>query len=321
MYSDKGRSSVTVAHFFEVGRHDLDLEVAHGAEWLETRIIEPALNRPGLALTGFYKHFAHKRVQVIGWAEHSYISSLNDEDRRASLTGLFAQKIPCLVMTRRQKIFPEIFDLSKKRKVAILRSKMVTRHFINAGTIIMKNLAAPSVNAQGTMVEIMGVGVLIEGKPGMGKSESALGLIKKGHALVSDDITNLRLDSSGNIIGTPVDITRYHMEIRGLGIIHVPSLFGVSSVREDKRLDLIVTLCNQGTHEEEDRSGQTPKFQDIFGVKIPRLYIPVAPGRDLANVIETAALDFKLKRLGHDAIKELDLRLVNRMSRGREASD
>jgi HPr kinase/phosphorylase len=167
----------------------------------------------------------------------------------------------------------------------------------------------------------MGIGVLIEGKPGMGKSESALGLIRRGHALVSDDVTQMRLDSSGHLIATPVDVTRYHMEIRGVGIIHVPSLFGVASVREEKRLDLVATLCMPGTKDEEDRSGQTLHTREILGVPVPQMFLPVAAGRDLTNIVETAALNFKLKRLGHDAVKELDEKLVRLMSEGRESTD
>jgi HPr kinase/phosphorylase len=176
------------------------------------------------------------------------------------------------------------------------------------------------VNVQGTMVELMGIGVMLEGRPGIGKSEAALGLIKKGHALVSDDVTALRLDSAGNLIGAPVSVTRYHMEIRGLGIIHVPSLFGVASVREEKKLDLVATLFDPGTRQDEDRGdGRTDR--EWLGVKIPQVLIPVAPGRDIVNVVETAALDQKLRRLGHDAAKELDEKLVAMLTRGDAVSE
>jgi HPr kinase/phosphorylase len=198
---------------------------------------------------------------------------------------------------------------------------MITKHFINAATILMENLMAPRTTIQGTMIEIMGIGVLIEGKAGMGKSETALSLIRNGAALVSDDITALRLDSAGHIVGSPVNVTRYHMEIRGLGIIHVPSLFGVSSVRGEKRLDIVITLCAPGTHEEDDRSGGSRNTLRMFGVEVPRLFVPVAPGRDLANVVETAALDQKLRTLGHDAAKELDEKLMELMSKGADVSE
>jgi HPr kinase/phosphorylase len=185
----------------------------------------------------------------------------------------------------------------------------------------MENLMAPHIKVQGTMVEILGIGVLIEGKAGMGKSETALGLIEKGHALVSDDVTALRLDSSGAVIGSPVSVTRYHMEIRGVGIIHVPSLFGVSSVRQEKRLDLVVTLCDPGREQAEERDGESGGTCRILGVELPRVPLVVKPGRDLANLVETAALDRKLQRLGHDAAKELDDRLVALLTGGQDASE
>jgi HPr kinase/phosphorylase len=180
---------------------------------------------------------------------------------------------------------------------------------------------APRVNVQGTMVEIMGIGVLIEGRAGTGKSETALGLIKRGHALVSDDVTAMRVDSSGQVYGSPVNVTRYHMEIRGVGIIHVPSLFGVAAVREEKKLDLIATLFTPGERENEERGGGQRVTRNMLGSAIPQIWVRVVPGRDLVNVIETAALDFKLRRLGHDAAKELDDRLMKLMTGGKQGSE
>jgi len=315
------KTNVTVTRFIEASGAALGLELVAGAAGLTKPIAEAALNRPGLALSGFFDYFAHKRMQVIGWAEHAFLSSLSEHERQKSLQAFFNQKIPCVVITRGKKVFPEIVALAEEAKVPVLKSSMITKHFINAATILMENLTAPRMKVQGTMVEIMGIGVLIEGKPGMGKSEAALGLVRRGHALVSDDITALRLDSSGNIIASPVEVTRYHMEIRGLGIIHVPSLFGVASVRDEKRLDLVATLCKAGTRDEDDRSGERLARRAFLGVAVPQLFMPVAPGRDLTNLVETAALDFKLRRLGHDAVKELDERLMNMMVGGKAGSE
>lgn len=315
------KTDVSVSVFFDTGRNKLGLELISGASGLKKIILESAINRPGLALSGFYEYFAHKRIQVVGAAEHAYLSSLAASDRIKRLKTFFSKKIPCVVISRNKRVFPEIIELAEKMEIPVIRTKMVTKHFVNAATILMENLSAPRLKVQGTMVEIMGIGVLIEGKPGMGKSEAALGLIKKGYALVSDDITALRLDSSGAIIATPVNITRYHMEIRGLGIIHVPSLFGVASVREEKRLDLVATLCKPGTLDESDRSGERTSTREYLKIKIPQIYVPVAPGRDLSNVIETAALDFKLRRLGHDAVKELDEKLMRLMNEGKDGAE
>lgn len=312
---------VNVAGLFEAGEEMLSLEMIAGKQGLRRRIHEAAINRPGFALTGFFKYFANKRIQVIGYAEHAYLSSLDRDEREKRLRGFFGLKIPCLIVTRHKKVFPELVDLAGEYNVPLFRSPLITKDFVNAATILMENLTAPRMKVQGTMIEIMGIGVLLDGKTGMGKSETALGLIRKGAALVSDDITALRLDSAGNIIAAPVAITRYHMEIRGVGIVHVPSLFGVASVRDEKKLEMIVTLCQPAELDELDRDGQVAPTRSVMGVEIPQLVIGVAPGRDLGNVIETAALDYKLRRLGHDAAKELDERLMKAMTGGMIGSD
>ena len=312
---------VTVREFMDAGAQALKLELISGETGLKKRIREAAINRPGFALAGFFKYFAHKRIQVFGYAEHAYLESLSETERISRFREFFQQKIPCVVATRHKKMFPEVQELAAEAGIPLFRSPMVTKDFVNAATFIMENLAAPHMKVQGTMVEIMGIGVLIEGKAGLGKSETALALIRKGGALVSDDITALRVDSAGSVIGSPINVTRYHMEIRGIGIVHVPSLFGVASVREEKRLDLVATLCDPAELEEMDRSGQVQLTRTILGVKLPHVFVGVAPGRDLGNVIETAALNQKLRRLGHDAAKELDERLVALMTGGAAGSE
>jgi HPr kinase/phosphorylase len=316
------QTAITVADFLKHGAGELKMELAEGAEFLSRRITEAAINRPGLALSGFFRYFAHRRIQVIGLAEHTYLSSLPVEERRRRLREFFARKVPCVVVSRSKSVFREMRDYAREYGVPVLRTAMITKHFVNAATLIMENLSAPHVKVQGTMVEIMGIGVLIEGQPGLGKSEAALALIKRGHALVSDDITAMRVDSSGALIGSAVSVTRYHLEIRGVGIVHVPSLFGVAAVREEKKVDMVATLIHADARlAEEDRGGQRSPAREILGVAVPRVLIRVVPGRDLSNVIETAALDLKLRHLGHDAAKELDQRLIDMMVGGHVASD
>lgn len=314
-------SPVTVDSFFKTVREPLGLELVAGESGLGQRIGEPALNRPGLALSGFFDYFAARRVQVLGNAEIAYLTSLDKDERAQRLRAFFAQKVPCVVITRQRRVFPEMHEMADTNGIPLFRTKMITMHFINDATITMENLVAPRMSVHGTMVEILGIGVLIEGKPGMGKSETALGLIKKGHSLVADDITQLRLDSAHLLIGTPVDVTRYHMEIRGLGIVHVPSLFGVAAVQEEKRLDLMATLCAESEIDELDRSGQTRRTRNIMGIDVPQVMIGVKPGRDLVSLVETAALDYKLRRLGHDAAKELDDKLISLMTGGHVGSE
>jgi HPr kinase/phosphorylase len=301
---------VTVSEFYEAGKGDLSLEVETGEEHFEKVIHEEALNRPGLALAGFFQYFANRRIQVMGLAENAYLKSLTAEERADRLKQLCENHIPCVVITRNRHALPELLSAAEACRVPVLRSPMITSRFINAATIIMENLVAPKMRVQGTMVDIMGIGVILEGKPGIGKSETALTLIERGHSLVSDDITLLRRDSSGVIMGSAVEITRYHMEIRGLGIIHVPSLFGVASMRREMKLDLIIRLHPFDPEVENDRTGLTPETRDLMGVQVPLITLPVAAGRDMAHVIEVAALNQKLRQLGHDAAKELDDKLV-----------
>jgi HPr kinase/phosphorylase len=308
-----GAGKVTVRSFLEAGGSRLSMELVAGDAGLERPITEAALNRPGLALSGFFKYFPFRRIQVIGLAEQAYLSELSPKERRARLKEFFSAHIPCVVITRHKSLPEGVLELAARMRVPVLRTKMITKDFVNAATIVMETLITPRVSVQGTMVEIMGVGMLIEGTPGIGKSETALALIQRGYALVADDVTCLRRDSTGAVIGSPPDVTRYHMEIRGLGIIHVPSLYGVSSVRSEKQLDLVVTLCSMETAREHSTDAE-PLTKEFLGVPVPRIFIPVAPGRELANVVETAALNEKLKRLGHDAEKELDLKLMRILS-------
>lgn len=303
--------SVSVGEFFAAGEKSLSLEVQSGEDNFSKLIPEEALNRPGLALAGFFQYFANRRIQVIGLSEMAYLKSLDGGLRAQRMREICERHVPCLVITRNRHPLPEILEAAEENRVPVLRTPMITSRFINAATIIMENLVAPQMRIQGTMVDIMGIGVALEGKPGIGKSEIALALIERGHSLVADDITVLRRNNLGQIIGSAVEITRYHMEIRGLGIVHVPSLFGIASMRSEMRLDLIIQLHTWSPDFEDDRTGLVPETRDVMGVEIPLITLPVAAGRDMAHVIEVAALNQKLKQLGHDAAKELDEKLVS----------
>ena len=209
------QSPVTVGQFLKVGRNRLNLELAAGEAGLGRVIIEPMIHRPGLALSGYFKHFAKKRIQVLGMVENAYLSSLQEGLRVQRFEEVFAQKIPCMIFTRGKRVFPEVFRMAERDGVAVLRTGMVTRDFIHAATFVLEDLRAPRCKVHGTMLEVAGVGVLIEGAPGLGKSETALGLIKRGHALVADDLTQLRRDSNNFLLGSAIPVTQYYMEIRG----------------------------------------------------------------------------------------------------------
>jgi len=308
---------MTVRQFVEGGQRTLELEVFSGAEHLDRVVPEPAINRPGLALAGFLRYFAHRRIQVLGLAELTYLKGLSPEERIRRLTDFFQADVPCVVFARSIRPPPEVRDLASRHHVPLLRSHLITGRFVQLAAVVIEDLTAPRMRYQGTMVDIMGIGVIIEGPPGVGKSETALSLIARGHSLVADDLVELRRLGIGEILGTAPDLTRYHMEIRGLGFIHVPSLYGLASVRREKRVDMIVRLERVLDSSEEERTGLEQNTRDVLGVEIPYYRIPVVAGRDISLIVEAAALNFRLRQLGHDAAKELDERIMLRLSRER----
>jgi HPr kinase/phosphorylase len=307
--------AITVKKLWEEGADVLSLSIIAGEQYLDRKLPETTMNRPGLALTGFFQYFANQRLQIFGLAEFTYLKSLPQQEKMKRLIALFEQQIPGIVVTRNRKAPREILDLAERYKVPVMRTPMVTMNFVNECTVILEKLTAPQERIQGTCMELMGIGVLLRGDPGIGKSETALSLIERGYCLVSDDVTEVRRTSRGRLVCWANEVTRYHMEIRGLGIIHVPSLFGVAAIRRQTELDLVVDL-KQPTGN-EDRTGMYPDMIKMMGIKIPCITLPVRSGRDMANIVEVAALNQKLKELGHDAAKELDDKIINRLTRGR----
>jgi HPr kinase/phosphorylase len=254
-------------------------------------------------------------LQIFGLAEFTYLKSLKQDEKLKRLRALFDQQIPGVVITRNRKAPKEILDLAEEYKVPVLRTPMVTMNFVNECTVLLEKMTAPRERVQGTCMELMGIGVLLRGDPGIGKSETALSLIERGYSLVSDDVTEMRRTSRGDLMCWANEVTRYHMEIRGLGIIHVPSLFGVAAIRRQTELDLVIDLKHPTGN--EDRTGVSPETVEIMGVHVPCITLPVRSGRDMANIVEVAALNQKLKELGHDAAKELDDKIISRLTRGR----
>ena len=307
--------AITVKELWDEGAEKLALSVIAGEQYLDRKLPETAMNRPGLALTGFFQYFANQRLQIFGLAEFTYLKSLKTEEKLGRLKELFEQQIPGIVITRNRKVPKDILDLAEEFKVPVFRTPMVTMNFVNDCTVILEKLTAPRERIQGTCLELMGIGVLLRGDPGIGKSETALSLIERGYSLVSDDVTEMRRTSRGHLVCWANEITRYHMEIRGLGIIHVPSLFGVAAIRRQTELDLVIDLKKPSGN--EDRTGVDPDTITIMGVEIPCITLPVRSGRDMANIVEVAALNQKLKELGHDAAKELDDKIINRLTKGR----
>lgn len=304
---------VTVAQFFERHAKALQLKLESEQIGFDRRIREPTINRPGLALAGFYTYFAHKRVQVLGAAEQSYLKSLNEAARQERFQALCLQKIPCLVASRGFHLAPDLLAIAAEAGIAVFRTPMITMKFINAATIALELDFSPSVTEFGSMVDILGVGVLIRGASGVGKSEAVLGLIERGYSLVADDVTKIKSLEGRELMATAPDLTRYHMEVRGIGIINVVSIFGIGAIRIEKRLDLVVTLKDWQELEEVDRIGLDRELYEILKIEVPHITIPVRPGRDIARLIEVAAMDQKLKGLGLNSAVEFNEKLLGLM--------
>ena len=303
----------TLREFVAAGRERLKLSVVVDAG-LDHLVAEPMMYRPGLALTGFFGNFAHKRIQVVGKAERAYLASLGKAERMERLKALFDHGAYCIVFAAGMGVSEEIKDIARQAGGTILASPLLTRNLIHASTFVLETLSAPTVRLYATTVEVAGLGVMMRGDPGVGKSETAMGLIKRGNALVADDFTCLRKDVANNILyASAGGSTRNYMEIRGIGILHVPSIFGVTAVRAEKQLDLLVTFRRmEDVNGELDRVGDEWVTTEILGVPVPEIVIPVSVGRDLVNLVEIAAQQFKLRSAGYDPVAALDEQLKRR---------
>lgn len=304
---------VTVESFYNLHAEKLQMKLDGPRVGFHRKIREPTINRPGLALSGFFSYFAEKRVQVLGAAENTYLKSLSENVRVKRFRDLCAQKIPCLVISRGAHLDPALLAVAQDEKIAVFRTPMITMKFINAATIALEVDFSPTVTEFGSMVDILGVGVLIRGASGIGKSECVLGLIERGYSLVADDVTRITSLEGRELMATAPELTRNHMEVRGIGIINVANIFGIGSIRIEKRLDLVVTLKDWQELEQVDRIGLDQEFYEILNLPVPHVTIPVRPGRDIARLIEVAAMDQKLKGLGRNSAVEFNTKLLNLM--------
>lgn len=293
----------------------LRLKMVCGEDALLRVIEEPMVNRPGLALTGFYRCFASRRLQAIGNAEWAYLASLGAEARADALAGLMERhKAWFFVYTSGHHAPRADVEIARKCGAVVMETPLATRVFSRMATYHLERLAAPRMAFYGTMLEVCGLGTLIEGDPGVGKSETALGLVRRGAALVADDLTCIRKDVASNMLyGSASESTAGFMEIRGIGIVHVPGIFGVNAVRGEKRVQLVITLKRlediEGTI---DRIGGKRLARNILGVEVPNVVVPVSEGRDLVNLVEMAALQQKMLNLGNDSVAALSGRLRRR---------
>lgn len=307
--------TITVGEFYTRHSESLEMKLLGSPIGFDRRIREPTINRPGLALSGFFSYFAEKRIQILGSAELSYLKSMPAKEIRARCQALCARAIPCIVVARELKPPAALLEEAEAAGIAVFRTPMVTMKYINAATLLLEFDFAPMKSEYGSMVDILGVGTLIRGSSGIGKSECVLGLLERGHSLVSDDMTRFRALEGRELVGTSPDLTRHHMEVRGIGVINVMSIFGIGSVRIEKRLDLVVTLKDWQEMEEADRTGLDQEYYEIIEILIPHITIPVRMGRDVARLIEVAALDQKLKSMGQNSAMEFNQKLLNVMQK------
>lgn len=282
----------------------------------ELRIEASDMNRPGLQLSGFWDHFAYERPQILGLVETSYLRSLEPTIRRERLERFVSYDLPCIIICRHLEGMDDLIEMARTRSIPVYRSDSDTTQLIIELIYYLNGALAPSTRMHGVLVEIYGVGVLITGNSGVGKSEAALELVKRGHRLVADDAVDIRRVSAGRLVGQAPEMVRNFMEIRGIGIINVATLFGIGSVMLSKSIDMVVHLEHWQQDKEYDRLGLTDETRKILDVDVPWLLMPIRPGRNLAVVLEVAARNLRLKQQGYSAAKDLEQRFNERMARG-----
>ncbi|SMO65516.1 HPr(Ser) kinase/phosphatase [Melghirimyces algeriensis] len=280
-----------------------DLETIGGKKGLTKELVTSDLYRPGLELAGFFTYYPAERIQMLGRTELTFISGLTESIRRERLKFLCDEQTPCFCITRGQDIPEELLQSAERRGIPVLRTPDSTTRFSSKVTNYLERRLAPATTLHGVLVDIYGVGVLITGSSGIGKSETALELVKRGHRLVADDAVEIRQEEDKRLVGHAPKLIRYLLEIRGLGIINVMTLFGAGAVREYKRISMVIRLEAWEEDRQYDRLGLDEDRIQIIDTNIPLLTVPVRPGRNLAVIVEVAAMNFRLKRMGYHAAK------------------
>lgn len=270
------------------------------------------ISRPGLQLAGYFGHFEARRVQLMGMAEHEYLLGFDKSTAKRKLSAFFEKNVPCLIVSRSLEVSPSTMELAEHFGCPILRSQLTTTQVLNDVYAYLTHVLAPQKTVHGVMMDISGVGILIEGQAGVGKSELALELINRGHRLIADDCVILRLIDD-RIVATAPERIRNYMEIRGLGIINVQTLYGPGSVSKEKHVDIVIRLEHWDSNKEYDRIGDEQLSTDVLGVPVFTMLIPVSPGRNIPTIVENAARKYRLKQVGYDAATELINNTLNRL--------
>ena len=281
------------------------------------QLTTPEINRPALQLTGYFDHFASERVQIVGYVEYTYLQSRTHQEKYPIYERFFSSNIPCVVYTSQTKPEEEALELAQKYQVPLFVTESKTSNFMAEAIRWMNVQLAPRISIHGVLVDVYGEGVLIMGESGIGKSEAALELIKRGHRLVTDDVVEIHKVSDDTLIGRSPEITKHFIELRGIGIIDVKTLFGVESVKETQSIDMVIKLEEWDRDKEYDRLGLTEEYTEFLGNKIVCHSLPIRPGRNLAIIVESAAVNHKQKKMGYNAAQELYRRFQENMSKKR----
>ena len=313
--------SLSIIKLLDLAREGdiLHLRIITGEKTLHKQISTLDINRPGLALAGDYEIFDYEKIQVFGRGENNYLVRIINNNELENVERFFSFPVACCIFSHGNEPPALFVDMAERAEVPILVSSLPTNVMSTRLTKILEDAFAPRTSIHGVLVEVFGVGVLIVGKSGVGKSECALELIERGHRLVADDVVDIRSISDTLLIGSGAKLIRHHMEIRGLGIINIKQLFGVGAIRDKKQIQLVASLEEWDQKKEYDRLGLEESLYTILGVEIPLLTIPVKPGRNIPILIETAAMNFRLVKLGFNPAKELNRELINRIEQERNA--
>ena len=292
------------------------LELVSGEEGINKPITTSDLSRPGIEIAGFFEYYPAERVQLLGKTELSFFEKLNDHEKSLRMNMLCTDHTPAIIVTRDLEVPEQLIEASNRESVPVLRSPMATTRMFSRLTNYLESKLAPTTAVHGVLVDIYGVGVLITGKSGVGKSETALELVKRGHRLVADDCVEIRQEDQDMLVGNAPDLIEHLLEIRGLGIINVMTLFGAGAVRSHKRITMIINLELWEKNKQYDRLGLEEETQKIIDTEIPCLTVPVRPGRNLAVIIEVAAMNYRLKRMGVNAAQQFSTKLAGVIDEG-----
>ena len=307
--------SIAVKEFYNSYGGQLKLRLVTGEKTLSRSTIkEKSVNRPALAVTGYFKYFANKRIQLFGAGEMAFFREQSAARRKAVIEAMVAKKIPCVVVSRSLSPTSEMIEILEKAGVPLFRTPLSSKAFTTEVTVLLEEKFAPRTTLHGTLLEIRGIGTLIRGASGAGKSEAALALIERGHSLVADDLVRVKLLSDHTPIGFCDPLSRGFMECRGIGIINVEKLFGNRFVRIEKKIDLVITLLDESSNMEPERTGLDRKYYEILGFDVPMMEIPVRTGRDMARLIEVAAMVQGARQFGYDSADDLNEKLLHKMN-------